>query len=239
MVRAITALNGRLPLAALTVVGRNTNDGTVAYLRSDAAASYARMLTKGLPPTGITTSYRSLEAQQSMWTAYLAGRLKATAARPGRSWHGEGLALDLAVRQYTWIAAHGGEHGWSRPLLHATSPEPWHCEYDPDEDQHAYIAPTPAPAQEDEEMPLTSAEMDEIAERTAARVWATILKDGNLSAAAGQILTGARLDDHSDTIAAKVWGHELPVLDGVGPAAARDWLRSVRVLMGALLSKGS
>lgn len=52
----------------------------------------------------ITDGYRSLAEQEKLYKAYKAGKLQATAAVPGTSWHGSRLAVDTStkpIRQMT------------------------------------------------------------------------------------------------------------------------------------------
>lgn len=122
MTRAITALNGRLPASVLTGIGGGFR------LRVDAAASYARMRAAGMP-AGITSAYRTYEQQAKLRAAYEKGA-GGLAERPGRSWHGEGLALDLPEPARSWAARYAAPFGWRRTI----SVEPWHFEYFPDRD---------------------------------------------------------------------------------------------------------
>ena len=65
----------------------------------------------------VTDSYRSLSSQYS-----LARRKPGLAARPGRSEHGYGVAVDLAcgvdgyrTPQHRWLVANAGRFGWAQP----------------------------------------------------------------------------------------------------------------------------
>lgn len=69
--------------------------------------------------------YRSYEEQVKMYNLYKAGKLQATAAVPGTSWHGSGLAVDTStypIRGMT--SAQLKKYGLCKPL----SKEPWHIQ---------------------------------------------------------------------------------------------------------------
>jgi hypothetical protein len=123
MARVITALNGRLPQSALAPIGGGF------YLRKDAAASYLAARSAGCP-WGVNTAYRTLAEQAKLYDKHLAGG--SLAAKPGKSWHGEGLALDIpsASGAQQWLLSHP-EYGWRRTVMPA---EPWHFEYFPELD---------------------------------------------------------------------------------------------------------
>lgn len=117
------------------------------WLDAPAARSYDRMLAAGMPAGGITEAGRTRARQEYLWSEYLAGRLIATAARPGTSRHERGAALDMVTSSpaHAWLIAHGARHGWTRPLLHAAKPEPWHWEYAPTWDRHLTDDTAPVP----------------------------------------------------------------------------------------------
>jgi hypothetical protein len=69
--------------------------------------------------------YRSYSEQVKMYNLYKAGKLQATAAVPGTSWHGSGLAVDTStypIRGMT--SAQLKKYGLCKPL----SKEPWHIQ---------------------------------------------------------------------------------------------------------------
>lgn len=80
----------------------------------------------------ISSAFRTLGRQQYFWNCHLTkkcnkGRL---AARPGRSNHGKGLALDLnqaAPGVYAWLAKNAVTYGFVRTV----PTEKWHWEYRP------------------------------------------------------------------------------------------------------------
>lgn len=137
-------------------------------LASAPAASWHRMLAAGMPAGGITEATRTRARQEHLYAEYLAGRLLATAARPGTSLHEQGYAVDVRTASDTqaWLIAHGADHGWYRPLLHAAKPEPWHWQYRASHDQHLTDSTTPVPdLQED---PMTPDQERMLAEVHAA-----------------------------------------------------------------------
>jgi hypothetical protein len=119
--RAITALNGRLPAATLAPIGGGF------YLRRDAAAAYLAARAAGCP-AGVNSAYRTYDEQSKLYAKYLAGG--PLAEKPGKSWHGEGLALDIPSKSgaQQWLLAHPA-YGFRRTIMPA---EPWHFEFFPD-----------------------------------------------------------------------------------------------------------
>lgn len=131
----LTALNGRLPNAALTVADAGPLGSQ--RLRLDATASYHRMLAAGCPAGHLRSGYRDRDLQNRLHAQYLAGTGN-TAAPPGSSFHGEGTAADIDEPARSWVRAHGLAYGWVKDRVRG---EPWHFEYDPDRDQHKNDAP--------------------------------------------------------------------------------------------------
>jgi hypothetical protein len=73
----------------------------------------------------ITDGFRSLEDQKKMYADYKAGKLQATAAVPGTSWHGSRLAVDTSsppIRGMTNTQL--AKYGLCKPL----SKEGWHIQ---------------------------------------------------------------------------------------------------------------
>lgn len=69
--------------------------------------------------------YRSYEEQVKMYNLYKAGKLQATAAVPGTSWHGSSLAVDTSTYPIRGFASSQMEkYGLCKPLLK----EPWHIQ---------------------------------------------------------------------------------------------------------------
>lgn len=73
----------------------------------------------------VTDGFRSLEDQKKMYDDYKAGKLQATAAKPGTSWHGSRLAVDTSsqpIRMMTNVELM--KYGLCKPL----SKEGWHIQ---------------------------------------------------------------------------------------------------------------
>jgi hypothetical protein len=125
-------------------------------LSADAAASLERCFLAGAPRTKINTSTRSEELQMLWYKNQGKPGFPKYAAHPDESKHvwrpddpeDQGArALDVAEGSglWVWLVAHGGPHGWHRPLKH----EPWHWERDAARDKHKNAVPLPV-AQEDD-----------------------------------------------------------------------------------------
>jgi D-alanyl-D-alanine carboxypeptidase len=79
----------------------------------------------------VISGHRSWARQKYLYRLYRKG-LGPRAARPGRSNHQRGTAVDIAVRNtttltYEWLAANACRFGFRRTV----SSEPWHWEYRP------------------------------------------------------------------------------------------------------------
>jgi hypothetical protein len=73
----------------------------------------------------VTDGYRSLADQEKMYRDYKAGKLKATAAVPGTSWHGSRLAVDTSTQPIRRMTnAELKQYGLCKPL----SNEGWHIQ---------------------------------------------------------------------------------------------------------------
>lgn len=136
----ITALNGRLPSTTLTVA--DTGPNGPQRLRTDAAASWARMLAAGMPRGHLRSGYRTLTQQEAERAASPTGALPA-----GRSQHGEGLAADVDEPARSWVRIHGLPYGWRIGFVPG---EPWHAQYDRTDQHPAPPAPPVQPVQEDD-----------------------------------------------------------------------------------------
>lgn len=100
------------------------------WLDRPAAASFTRMVKKGLPKA-ITSAGRTHAEQARLRALYLAGKGN-FALPPGDSMHERGLAMDLPAAGIAWMVRNGAKHGW-----HRTNPkEPWHWEYVRTNDQY-------------------------------------------------------------------------------------------------------
>ncbi|GAA0400049.1 hypothetical protein GCM10009530_59830 [Microbispora corallina] len=125
--------NGLLPKSFLCPLPQKG-----AELRADAAIAFADLnlayKSHFGQPMCISSSYRSLSAQQAVYY-----QRPGFAAVPGKSNHGLGLAVDLcggvqAFRsvQFNWLEANSKRFGFIHPDWSYHSPfEPWHWEYDP------------------------------------------------------------------------------------------------------------
>lgn len=73
----------------------------------------------------ITDGYRPYDEQVKMYDMYKAGKLKATAAIPGTSWHGSRLAVDTSTQPIRGMTnADLKKYGLCKPL----SKEGWHIQ---------------------------------------------------------------------------------------------------------------
>jgi D-alanyl-D-alanine carboxypeptidase len=103
-------------------------------LRNDAAASFERMYAEAREEglwLWVISGHRSWAEQKYLYRLYRKG-LGPRAARPGRSNHQRGTAVDISVRNtstltYEWLAANACRFGFRRTV----SSEPWHWEYRP------------------------------------------------------------------------------------------------------------
>lgn len=130
----LTGENGRLKPSQLTKVGTlhgtvSYNDwyGNGAYLRHEPARAFlaakAQAQKEGVTIL-ITSAYRSLEHQ----AAVARDPNSYTPAAPGRSPHGEGIALDIqtGTRGYNWFVRNGPTYGWNYMALPG---DPVHFQY--------------------------------------------------------------------------------------------------------------
>lgn len=117
--------NGRIPVAAMVQIPGG------GYLRPDAASAFMAMY-EAAKADGVTitvgasgSAYRDLQTQVQLAEQkglYSQGGL---AARPGTSFHGWGLAVDVGEgAQRTWLAKNGASFGFE-----TISREPWHWQY--------------------------------------------------------------------------------------------------------------
>ncbi|XXF76103.1 D-alanyl-D-alanine carboxypeptidase family protein [Myxococcaceae bacterium GXIMD 01537] len=104
-------------------------------LRSDAALAFQSMLAAARE-VGLflhaNSGYRTLGEQRALYRRFRRG-LGPRAARPGRSNHHLGIAVDIPVggaetsENYAWLAANACRFGFQRTV----SAEPWHWEFRP------------------------------------------------------------------------------------------------------------
>ncbi|WP_224245888.1 M15 family metallopeptidase [Hyalangium gracile] len=103
-------------------------------LRHDAAAAFERMYSEARDAglwLWVISGHRSWKQQKYLYRLYRKG-LGARAARPGRSNHQRGTAVDISVGSmntltYEWLAANACRFGFRRTV----PSEPWHWEYRP------------------------------------------------------------------------------------------------------------
>ncbi len=100
-------------------------------LQCDAAQALEEANAEYLAQTGrqlkVTDSYRSFGLQ--VRTRALK---PATAAKPGTSNHGWGMAVDLDPQSSAWLTANGKDYGWVHPSWArpgGPKPESWHLEF--------------------------------------------------------------------------------------------------------------
>lgn len=73
----------------------------------------------------VTSGYRSYEEQVKLYNDYKAGKLQATAAVPGTSWHGSRLAVDISTYPIRGASSSSlSKYGLCKPL----SNEGWHIQ---------------------------------------------------------------------------------------------------------------
>jgi|GEM_PF-1209263 len=124
------------------------------HLRHDAASSFEQMYSEARGAglwLWVISGHRSWAEQKYLYRLYRKG-LGARAARPGRSNHQRGTAVDISVgsihtRTYEWLAANACRFGYKRTVRS----EPWHWEYRP------RTTPAPLPDQDCLGRPLTPA----------------------------------------------------------------------------------
>lgn len=123
----VSYANGRIPSSELCGIpyaaGHRLHcDAVAALLLADADfhAQTGRHLT-------LTDSYRSYSLQVATRAAK-----PATAAAPGTSNHGWGMAVDFYPEAAAWMAENGADYGWVHPQWArpgGSKPESWHLEF--------------------------------------------------------------------------------------------------------------
>ncbi len=114
--------------------------GNGHYLEEDAALNFNRM-REAAAREGINlvvnSSFRTMEAQSSLWERFTAGTFTDLVAKPGYSNHQSGIAVDIEVgrvntsRTYLWLRMNGPTYGYVNTGATFSSPEYWHWEYKP------------------------------------------------------------------------------------------------------------
>lgn len=172
-----TILNGELPAWLLATVPWDAAE----RLRPGALADLIRLNTAFRARFGhnlvINESYRDLPTQKAYYKNPPSG--VGTAAWPGTSNHGWGLALDLhlTAEESAWMRANAPSFGWVNPTWAHDGrgvEEPWHWEHSsaesviPDVITPAPLtSPTPTHHEEDDMLPLILWCYAELVGRTA------------------------------------------------------------------------
>lgn len=126
--------NGRIPVSALCTLPGDSAE----RLRPDAAIAFVRLAAGYQERFGedicVTDGYRTLGEQEQLRRAK-----PGLSARPGKTEHGWGLAVDLAcgVQSYrsdrhAWLIMNAQTYGWFLPAWaqrDGSKPEPWHWEF--------------------------------------------------------------------------------------------------------------
>lgn len=132
---AVEIRNGYLEGSGLLVNVSGSIHAGSARLLEPAAQSWEVMRSAaardGIDLRVIDT-YRSYETQAYAHELYLAGEKRANVLPPGKSEHGNGLAIDVSNgrlvhpgdREWEWLNAHGERFGW-----YPISNESWHWEF--------------------------------------------------------------------------------------------------------------
>lgn len=123
----ISGSNGRLISGSLCAVSFTPGH----YLQCDAAATLENADEDYFAQTGLhlsmTDSYRSYALQVTT-----RARKPSTAAVPGTSNHGWGMAVDFNPAPAAWLRSNGKKYGWVHPTWAqpgGSKPESWHLEY--------------------------------------------------------------------------------------------------------------
>jgi hypothetical protein len=187
MTLTMTTLNGRLPghLLAVADTGRNGHQ----LLRADVTALWRAMLAAGMPAGCLTSGYRTREQQQDEIDRAARGETP-SAAPIGQSFHGEGVAADVAEPARAWLRAWGVPFG----VIADTVPgERWHFLIDPARAAHQ---PAPAPittsTQEEDVIPFIERMYRELNGREGGLVEVAGWADAARTMTAGQVLGAFR-----------------------------------------------
>ncbi|MEX2423956.1 MAG: D-alanyl-D-alanine carboxypeptidase family protein [Acidimicrobiia bacterium] len=132
---AVETRNGHLEGSGLLVNVSGAVHGGQARLLEPAAQAWEAMRSAAARDgvdLRVIDTYRSYETQAHAHEAYLAGKKPANVLPPGKSEHGNGLAIDVSNgrlvgpgdREWDWLNAHGESFGW-----HPISNESWHWEF--------------------------------------------------------------------------------------------------------------
>lgn len=126
------AVNGKLPTTMLAAVPWNKSELVAIEVWSDLIALNAAFYSAFKHNLIINEGYRDLATQEKYYKKPPSG--SGTAAKPGTSNHGWGLAVDLklSANEYKWMLANAPRFGWVNPLWARDGKgveEPWHWEH--------------------------------------------------------------------------------------------------------------
>ncbi len=115
--------------------------GNGGYMRPDAADAFNAMAADAAAD-GVTilagSAFRSVLEQAVLYAAYLARAMRyPKVAEPGKSNHGNGTAIDIAMSQgvsvqfgtaaFSWLTANAWKYGFNwNEARSMKEPEPWH-----------------------------------------------------------------------------------------------------------------
>jgi LAS superfamily LD-carboxypeptidase LdcB len=123
----VNGSNGGLASGSLCSVSFDSGQ----FLQCDAAHALEDADDAYFEQTGrhlvMTDSYRSYSLQ-----VITRAKKPTTAAVPGTSNHGWGMAIDLDPASAAWLTSHGADYGWVHPdwaSAGGSRPESWHLEY--------------------------------------------------------------------------------------------------------------
>lgn len=133
-VNGIREQNGRLADSGLLVPVSGSWNGN-GKLLAPAAEAWEQMRAAAAADgvdLRVIDAYRSYESQASAYQRFLSGEKKANVLPPGRSEHGNGLAVDVTNGavvgpgdvEWEWLNVNAFRFGW-----HPISNESWHWEY--------------------------------------------------------------------------------------------------------------
>ena len=139
MTLTLTELNGRLPDSALALADTGRNGPQL--LRRDAAAVWRSWLAQGMPAGCLTSGYRDRSEQAAEVERARRGETP-SAAPVGTSFHGEGVAADVAEPARAWLRRWGGPAA----VFDTVPGEPWHVLIDAERHPAPVVTISPATA---------------------------------------------------------------------------------------------
>ena len=123
----VTGTNGRLAWDSLCELDFAPGHRLQCAAAKSLMAANTEYMAHTGKPLELTDSYRSYSLQ--VRTRALKPR---TAARPGTSNHGWGMAIDMNRESARWLTENGADYGWVHPAWArpgGVRPEWWHLEY--------------------------------------------------------------------------------------------------------------